>query len=236
MAGPNSNANQATRGGNAAGGRGQGGGRGPSRGRGRGPRRDRGEKVAKRFTETVVRIARNAKVVKGGRRFSFSAFVVVGDGKGFVGIGHGKANEVPIAVEKGVKEATKAVFPVPLVSGGTLPHQVIGRFGSSKVFMWPAAPGTGVIAGAAVKAVLVACGVKNVLTKTHGSTNPTNVLKATENALKQIRTREQIAALRGVDPGPYHWPKEPATVSKEATDETAGAEKKAVAATSAVAG
>jgi small subunit ribosomal protein S5 len=183
----------------------------------------------------VVRIARNAKVVKGGRRFSFSAFVVVGDGKGFVGIGHGKANEVPIAVEKGVKEATKAVFRVPLVSAGTMPHQVIGRFGSSKVFMWPAAPGTGVIAGAAVKAVLVACGVKNILTKTHGSTNPTNVLKATENALKQLRTREQIAALRGVEPGPYHWPKVPAAAPAETGEEAATTLTKTPAAPVAVA-
>src|SRR5207248_8725566 len=106
-----------------------------------------------------------------------------------------------------VKDATKTMFSVPLVNGGTIPHDVIGQFGASKVFMRPAAPGTGVIAGAAVKAVLVAGGVQNILTKTFGSTNPVNVLKATVNALKSLRTREQVTKLRGLELDPYAWPK-----------------------------
>ncbi|MHC4393801.1 MAG: 30S ribosomal protein S5 [Planctomycetota bacterium] len=181
------------------------GGRGRGRGRG-GPRRDN-KREEKRFIETVVKISRNAKVVKGGRRFSFSAMVVVGDGKGRVGIGHGKANEVPTAVEKGVKEATKCMFKVPVVNGGTVTHETQGVFRGTKVSLFPAAPGTGLIAGAAVKAILVAAGYENVLTKTHGSTNPTNVLKATKVALDALRTLEQIEELRGIKLDGYHWPK-----------------------------
>jgi small subunit ribosomal protein S5 len=193
--------------------RGQGGSGGPSESGGRRPRGQgsapsgRSEPAEKKFQETVVRINRNAKVVKGGRRFTFSALVVVGDRRGKVGIGQGKANEVPPAVEKGVKDATKNMFAVPLVNGGTIPHAVVGEYGASKVFLRPAAPGTGVIAGAAVKAVLVACGVQNILTKTYGSTNPVNVLKATEQALRSLRTREEAMRLRGVELEPYAWPK-----------------------------
>jgi small subunit ribosomal protein S5 len=193
-------------GGGESGGPGGGGGR---RGRGGpgGPGGGPGRDAEKKYQETVVRINRNAKVVKGGRRFTFSALVVVGDRRGRVGVGQGKANEVPPAVEKGVKDATKNMFAVPLVNGGTIPHEVNGTFGASKVFMRPAAPGTGVIAGAAVKAVLVAAGVQNVLTKTFGSTNPVNVLKATVAALQALRTRETVERLRGAPLDPYAWPK-----------------------------
>lgn len=188
----------------------RGGGQGGPGGQGgrRGPRRDkRRERDERQMQETVVKITRNAKVVKGGRRFTFGALVVVGDGKQKVGIGRGKANGVPIAVEKGVKAASKAMFRVGLVGDGTIPHATVGRYRSSKVMLRPAAPGTGVIAGAAVKAVLVAAGVQNILTKVHGSSNPVNVLKATECALKQLRTREQIAELRGVEIDHYDWPR-----------------------------
>lgn len=212
---------------------GAGSGRRDDRGRGRGRDRGRGDKQRedKKFQETVVRIARNAKVVKGGRRFSFSALVVVGDGKGKVGIGHGKANGVPVAVEKGVKEATKAMFEVPLVNGGTIPHEVTGRFGASKVYMRPAAPGTGVIAGVSVKAVLAAAGIQNILTKTHGSTNPTNVLKACCEGLRSLRSREQVEVLRGVKLDPYAWPRPVKAAPKAEQAEAAeGAEAEAVAA------
>ena len=191
-----------------AGGRGGRGGRGPGgRPGGPGGRGPRGPMEETKYPETVVRINRNAKVVKGGRRFTFSALVVVGDRKGKVGIGQGKANEVPPAVEKGVKEATKSMFEVNLVNGGTIPHEVIGTFGASKVFMRPAAPGTGVIAGAAVKAILVAAGVQNILTKTYGSTNPVNVLKATIAALQALRSRELVQRMRQTELDPYAWPK-----------------------------
>jgi small subunit ribosomal protein S5 len=145
----------------------------------------------------VVRINRSAAVVKGGRRFSFSALVVVGDGKGRVGIGYGKANGVPNAVEKGVKDARKRMFKVQIVDG-TIPHPLTARFQASKIAMEPASPGTGIIAGAAVRAVCEAVGLKNILTKSHGSGNPINVVKAVENGLKSIRTRETVEALRGV--------------------------------------
>jgi small subunit ribosomal protein S5 len=192
----------------SSGDRGQGGeGGGRRRGPGGPGRGSGGEQVEKKYQETVVRINRNAKVVKGGRRFTFSALVVVGDRKGKVGVGQGKANEVPPAVEKGVKDATKSMFSIPLVNGGTIPHEVVGEYGASKVFMRPAAPGTGVIAGAAVKAVLVAGGVQNILTKTFGSTNPVNVLKATVEALRSLRTREEVNRLRGVEVESYAWPK-----------------------------
>ena len=149
------------------------------------------------LADKVVKINRCATVVKGGKRFSFSAMVVVGDGSGVVGHGFGKANEVPPAVEKAVKDAKKHLFRIPL-RGQTLPHESRGRFGSSRVQILPAAPGTGVIAGDAVRAVMEAAGVKDVLTKVYGSTNPINVVKAALDALAQMRTISEVERLRGV--------------------------------------
>ena len=141
--------------------------------------------------DTVVKIYRTAKVVKGGRRFGFAALVVVGDRNGTVGVGYGKANEVPRAVEKGIKEAKKKMHTIRL-SGRTVPHQVVGRHGASKVVLVPAAPGSGVIAGNSARAVLELAGVGDVLTKAYGSTSPKNLVKATMNALDSLRTREQV--------------------------------------------
>ena len=148
----------------------------------------------------VVKIRRCAAVVKGGRRFSFNALVVVGDGRGRVACGYGKANEVPQAVDKATKDATGALQRQPRVSlkGATIPHRVIGKYGASKVILVPAGAGTGVKAGPGVRDVLQLCGVHNILTKVHGSTNPINLVKATIRGLLALRTREEVAALRGV--------------------------------------
>src|SRR3954447_21843669 len=150
--------------------------------------------------DKVVKIRRCAAVVKGGRRFSFNALVVVGDRRGRVAWGYGKANEVPPAVDKATKDAEETIKRQKKVQlrGETIPHRVVGRFGGSRVVMVPAGPGTGVKAGPGVRDVLEACGIHNILTKTHGSTNPINLVKATIQGLLELRTREEIARLRGV--------------------------------------
>lgn len=147
--------------------------------------------------DVVVKISRCATVVKGGRRFSFGALVVVGDRRGQVGVGYGKSVEVPSAVEKGKKIATRNMTPVKLV-GGTIPHRVVGRFGASEVVMVPASPGTGVIAGASVRAVLELAGVHDILTKSYGSASPKNLVRATFEGLMSLVSREEVERLRGV--------------------------------------
>ena len=147
--------------------------------------------------DRVVKIKRCAAVVKGGRRFSFAAMVVVGNGHGKVGWGYGKANEVPPSVEKATKQATREMIDVPLVNG-TLPHQIKGQFGAAKVILIPAGPGTGVIAGAAVRAVCEAAGITDILTKSFGTNNPVTLVKATMEALGKLRTKQDVERLRGV--------------------------------------
>jgi small subunit ribosomal protein S5 len=175
------------------------GGRG-GRDRDRGGRRDSGSQERQRgeLQENVVKIKRCAAVVKGGRRFSFAAMVVVGNGSGKVGWGYGKANEVPPSVEKAVKEGMRSQMEVAR-DGGTISHRVVGRYGAAKVVLVPAAPGTGVIAGTAVRAVCEAAGIHDILTKSFGSNNPVSLVKATMAALKALRPKTDVERLRGVN-------------------------------------
>jgi small subunit ribosomal protein S5 len=176
---------------------GSGGGRGDRGGRQQGGRQQGGESSRGELIDKVVKIKRCAAVVKGGRRFSFAAMVVVGNGRGKVGWGYGKANEVQPSVEKAVKEGSRSMFEIN-VDGGSIPHRVEGYYGSAHVVLVPASPGTGVIAGSAVRAVCEAAGIQNILTKSFGSNNPTNLVKATLEALQQLRTLPDIERLRGV--------------------------------------
>lgn len=176
----------------------------------------RGEQEDRSIDDSLVKLYRCATVVKGGRRFSFGALVVVGDRKGQVGLGYGKANEVPPAVEKGGKIARRNMFSVPL-RGTTIPHRVIGKFGASRITLIPAAEGTGVIAGSSARAVLDLAGVQDVLTKSHGSTSPKNLVKATIDGLKRLRSRETVEQLRGVKLGRARPPVESADSSASAS-------------------
>jgi len=155
------------------------------------------EQEEKPLEDTVVKIYRCSKVVKGGRRFSFAALVVVGDRAGTVGVGYGKANEVPRAVEKAVKDAKKSLNKIPLV-GRTIPHRINGEYRATKIALVPASPGTGVIAGSSARAVLEYAGVQDVLTKVYGSTSAKNVVKATLEGLLRLRSKETVESLRGV--------------------------------------
>ena len=153
-----------------------------------------------RFEERVVSINRISKTVKGGRKMRFSALVVVGDCKGYVGFGTGKANEVPDAIKKALEAAKKNLYKVPMVKGGTFPHDIMGEYGAVKVFMKPAPVGTGIVAGGPVRAVLELAGIENVYSKVYGSRTPINVVRATINGIENMKTVSKVAALRGKDP------------------------------------
>lgn len=169
--------------------------------------------------DTVVNINRSAKVVKGGRRFSFSALTVVGDRRGRVGIGYGKANEVPPAVEKSISEGKKSLVEVPL-KGDTIPHAVTGRFGAARVYMRPAGPGTGVIAGGGVRAVCQMVGIRNILTKSIGSNNPVNLVKAAMDGLMKLKDVREVARLRGVPVEELAGPEKARRAAEKAAEPT----------------
>jgi small subunit ribosomal protein S5 len=207
--------------------------RGPGGQGNRPPRDDRGgpgreDAPKSQFIERVVTINRVAKVVKGGRRFSFTALMVVGDGNGKVGVGYGKAKEVPSAIQKGVETAKKNFFPVPMI-GSTIPHEVLGEDGAGRVLLKPASPGTGVIAGGPVRAVLEAAGVSDVLSKSLGSSNPINIVHATVAGLKQLKRPNELAERRGLDLAEMS----PTTVARVRAAAAVGAGAKAKEATPA---
>ncbi len=156
----------------------------------------RNDRQESEFKEKLVAVNRVTKVVKGGRNFRFSALIVIGDEKGRVGVGMGKAVEIPEAIRKGVEDAKKHLVNVPIV-GTTIPHEVIGKFGTGKVVLMPAPAGSGVIAGGPARAVIESCGIRDIVTKSYGTNNPTNVVKATIEGLKQLKTIEDVAKLRG---------------------------------------